>query len=365
MAVGGTRPTSTTGMRKALTAYLGRPVSLGEAAKAYRQLSEKNFLNASTRTNEAPRVVIEAADKNTANFRRLCKRAALEGLAEMKDMLDELAPAEFTPIQDLGNGTAVLHLSDLHFGEICHFQGEVTYDFERACRQLLFTFDQVLNHPLVKAYQVETLYVLLNGDIIDGEGIFSAQAYETDGNAYSQVTRTTTFIANALIGLADAGVFKNIVVPTSAGNHGRTTKHHHEMSNWDNVVYFGLACLLNDRKDVPVQVLLSESLHTNFTVRDRWVIHARHIGVKNDAASGAKSRIRNWAETFACDMITCGHWHEPFFSERHSVTYLSNGAFPPLNEYSRDHGFEDGRGQWLTIATDDKVAAVQCLIPVE
>jgi hypothetical protein len=278
-----------------------------------------------------------------------------------RDIINEIieefssSPREPLPVIHTDKGcTPVLLLSDLHFGELVKVNGEYIFNFEIAKRDLTTIVNKAISAPELTAYNVDEIIVLLGGDIIDGEMIYPTQATHVEGGAYAQYKSTIQVIWEVLTKLQSR--FGFVQVYCAAGNHGRSSRLHAEMSNWDNVIYYSLA-LLCEGQDVNISVEVPEQMWTDFLIRDKWNAHLRHIGVTQPASASPGRRLRNWIEMHSADILFWGHYHDPAMFSSGYARAFKNGGLPPGNDYSEKLGFLESRGQWLVGVTDDELVA--------
>ena len=207
-----------------------------------------------------------AKTRSQSNIRDLC----MDIINETKEELSSLEAKRYDPYHTTDGITPILCLSDLHFGEVIEFNGKTIFNMDIARAGFQDIITQAIESKELASYEVDEFVVLLAGDILDGELIFPAQAFETDGDVYSQLKRAHSEIWSALIRLSEAfGLVKVYCVP---GNHGRTSKLHSQMSNWDNVLYWGLQLTASMQDDFPIEVHTPHQMWMDFKVRN-WNIH--------------------------------------------------------------------------------------------
>jgi len=256
--------------------------------------------------------------------------------------------------------SALLCLSDLHFGEVIQVNNKIIFDLDEANRRLESIIDQFIEAPELDGYNVDECVVLLAGDIIDGEMIYPGHAFNTQGHAFEQVKEATVAIWASLVKLSEK--FPVIRVYCVPGNHGRTTKHHHQMTNWDNALYFGLQLLAN-MAAMNIEVHTPLQMWTDFKVRT-WNVHSRHIGVVQAATAGPAKRVMTWMDNHDADLFFYGHYHCPEMFSMGTRRIFKNGSLPPANDYAETLGFPDGTGQWMVGVSDkEPVAFSKVLMP--
>lgn len=254
----------------------------------------------------------------------------------------------------------ILCLSDLHFGEVIEVNGTEIFNIDIARDAFNSVIAQAILAPELSGYEVDEIVVLLAGDIVDGELIFPAQGYETDGDVYSQLKIAVEIIWAGLLKLAEE--FPSVSVYCVPGNHGRSSRLHSQMSNWDNALYFSLS-LLAGMSDVNIQVVPPHQMWMDFKVRD-WNVHTRHIGVSQAATPSPAKKVKTWMENHAADLFFYGHYHNPEMYSHGYKRIFKNGSLPPANEFAERLGFEDSTGQWMVGVTDSNpFSFMKVLVP--
>lgn len=251
--------------------------------------------------------------------------------------------------------SAVLCVSDTHFGEKIHDGTEETYNTEIATESLQSIFEQFKHAPELLGYELDEAVVLLCGDILDGEGIYALQAYQSDSTVFAQIGSATRMLWPALVSLLD--VFPRVRVHCVPGNHGRASKYVDEMSNWDNVLYFGLRLLAESSPQADrIQVFTPRAMVETVPVRE-WSVHIRHIGVKQATTAGPGRKVQSWLDMHKADVMVFGHFHSPEMFSVGTRRVFKNGALPPQNEFAEKLGFFGDPGQWMFGMTDRHTVA--------
>lgn len=293
--------------------------------------------------------------KKEKDLRGIC----VDFINEAKKVLSEQGVYKAPPVKP-SELTPVLCLSDLHFGEIIKVDDRVVFNLEEAKARLDNIIDQFISSKELASYDTQECVVLLGGDIIDGELIYPAQSFDTDGNVFDQVKEATVHIWSALHKLSQ--FFPAVKVYCVPGNHGRSSKLHHQMANWDNALYFGLQLIAN-AMSCGIEVHTPNQMWMDFSVRG-WRVHMRHIGVVQATTGGGAKKVMTWMGNHDADLFFYGHYHCP---EMYSIGHkriFKNGALPPSNDFAENLGFMDGVGQWMIGVTDsDSVAFAKILIP--
>ena len=279
---------------------------------------------------------------------------------EAKEILSSEGVFAIPPVMTTEGLSALLFLSDLHFGERVEINGIEVFNLEIAKERLHSIVSQFILAPELDGYEVDECVVILGGDIIDGEMIFPAQSFESEGHVFHQVQDAARILWLELSVLSK--YFKTVRVYCVPGNHGRSSKLHHQMSNWDNVLYFGLQIMANIEK-TNIEVTTPHQMWMDLKVRN-WAVHIRHIGVTQPVSAGPAKKVLTWMDNHSADLLFYGHYHSP---EQYSVGHrrvFKNGALPPMNDFAENLGFQEGSGQWMVGLTDrTSVAFSKILLP--
>lgn len=330
-----------------LKRHLGTSVSLQDISEL---VKESDAVSPQASLKELP------LQKRSKDMKGVC----IEIINEAKQILQKDGLHKTTGTLDPCGLSAFLFLSDLHFGEIVEVNGAEVFNSQIANERLTNIVDQFIYARELDAYTVDECIVLLGGDIIDGELIYPAQSFDVEGHAYNQIRSATTFIWAAILKLAER--FPVVKVYCVPGNHGRASKLHHQMSNWDNVLYYGIQLLANTSK-TNIEVHTPSQMWMDFNVRT-WRVHTRHIGVVQPITGGPAKKVMTWLDNHNADLFFYGHFHSPEMYSMGHRRVFKNGALPPANDFAENLGFLDGSGQWMIGITDfDSVAFAKIIVP--
>jgi hypothetical protein len=135
--------------------------------------------------------------------------------------------------------------------------------------------------------------------------------------------------------LRDKGDFREIVIPCSIGNHGRTTiKPRHSTAyknSYEWLLYKIFAQELTDK----VTWLVGESYHTYLRVYDKTFRLHHGDGLKYQGGIGGltipvEKAIASWNKGRAADLDIFGHWHQ----SQQNPKWVSNGSLIGFNAYA-------------------------------
>lgn len=112
--------------------------------------------------------------------------------------------------------TALLHLSDLHFGK-----HTPSFNSEVAAKRLRLLADKVVEIVAIERadHPVRNAAVLLGGDLAENLGIFPGQAYEVDSSTFAQVFAAVGALEELFRRML--ATFERVTVDEVWGNHGR------------------------------------------------------------------------------------------------------------------------------------------------
>lgn len=280
--------------------------------------------------------------------RKKIREEALSLIKEIEYSTDFESLEKTRPLLSDEGVSPMLLLSDLHFGEVIEFNGKELFNFDIAEQRLSDIVDQALTDPGLDSYDIDEFIVVLAGDIIDGELIFPAQAHETETSIWGQLKRATAVIWQQLVKISREHKVRVFCVP---GNHGRTSKLHDQMSNWDNALYFSLR-MMSSLSDANIEITLPHQLWMDFSVR-QWGVHTRHIGPAHVSTPSPIRKVMSWMDNHNADLFLYGHYHNPEMFSYGYRRIFKNGSLPTVSEFAERLGFENSVGQWLIVVSDN------------
>lgn len=287
-------------------------------------------------------------------------RQMLEYVRDISEELGGITERKITTeLRNTGH-SLVLCLSDIHFGEKVVLNGCETYNPEIAVNSVHSIFNQFI-HVAQTVKDVDEVIILLAGDIVDGELIYATQNADSAANVFEQLDVAIRGIWPGIKTLAKKFPVR---VYTAAGNHGRASKHHHPMSNFDNVLTYVMRLMASEHsmdQYNPIEIYAPHQLWTDFNIRG-WGAHVRHIGVKQPITAGPGGRVRTWLDVHDADIIFYGHFHSPNLYTIGRKYVVANGSLAPMNEFSERLGFDEGLGQWMIATSDHEPVAFAKLL---
>lgn len=254
---------------------------------------------------------------------------------------------------------AVALASDWHVEETVHgYQVADLNTFnEEVCKTRIERYFRHLAKLVEKerqATKIKTLVLWLGGDFISGfihdELIEGNRLMPIDAILECQM-----HLASGIKYLLEHTDLE-LVIPTSSGNHGRTTaKVHLSTESGNSLEYFMYCTLARMFEGNPrVTFMLNRGYHTYLSVWDNFIIRFHHghsmryLGGQSGIAGPATRMIKNWNEGRHANLDCFGHFHQLY---RHG-TFVGNGSLIGPGAYSWRGGFSPERPQQAFFLVD-------------
>lgn len=276
---------------------------------------------------------------------------------QVRDALRDLPPISVPPMRlSTGKGSeeaAILAIGDTQVGKVT-----ASYDVATAEKRVLLAGEKTLAITEMRRNnaRIDTLYLWLLGDMVEGEMIYPDQPWEIECGAAEQATKHVPRIINRLVGLLAQG-FKRIVIRCVCGNHGRVglpKAGANPRTNWDRVAYDTLSVHLAP---------LIEAGRVDFSVPDGFycvteVLGWGHLITHGDRSLGSggdtivRRAINGWVQTIpGWRYLWFGHVHNPRVYTVNFHHAIANGSTESSNQYAQKelHAATDP-SQWLAFA---------------
>ena len=231
-------------------------------------------------------------------------------------------------------GTAVLHLSDLHYGEVVQF-GDVVYDCAIAERRLSSIISQFCD--IVKDYG--SAVVFINGDMINGS-IHDEFKNTNELLTIDAVLRLSKILAESLILIREHMTAEGLLdVVFTVGNHSRTLPgpvyyKNKVKENWEYLLGMLVQRELHET-DIKVEVANTPSIIYNIEDLRFAVTHGDCFKSINNIKQGvAKFYEMNLSSVGGFDHILIGHFHTTSIQDGLGGKIFVNGSFKGYDEYS-------------------------------
>jgi hypothetical protein len=296
-------------------------------------------------------------------------RRARKFLAEMeheiKSDLTDLPPARADGghRRTEGGTDLILHRTDDHFGERVENQdGDVVFDSEIAESRVNTIFDET--HRIAETRQamgeeIDTVNVLLGGDIVTGVTTYPDQKVEVDEDLNAQINRAVDVYLKNIRRLA--AEYPSVRVVATPGNHGEIrTGDGSVAANADDIVYSILDKLIRTTGMENVTFVQSDRTHyVNFEIRD-WAAHMRHghdRSLEHIGTSAGKQRWQSWLIDHGFDIAFRGHYHTLKEEPINGVPVYMGGSIVPQTEYEESAAISGVPAVAVHGATDDAPSA--------
>jgi predicted phosphodiesterase len=244
--------------------------------------------------------------------------------------------------KDFNDTTLCVVLSDLHFGKQTQsFNLDVAH--HRVSR---------IAYSLKYPDDVDEVVLLLGGDLVEGEDIFSNQNGKLQCSVIEQVKTCVDAIWDLVIRLRTT-LDVPVRIESVPGNHGRISKTANDKSNWDNVICYILSVIINMSGDPHVAINMNFNRFVTFRIKDK-VGMLTHEGVKHTGTPATRVRVASWAEKKKFDFMVHGHYHEWSIGAWMNKRVIANGSLCGPDDFSEVIAKEDNARQAYFFVTPDE-----------
>jgi hypothetical protein len=259
------------------------------------------------------------------------------------------------------NFDLVVNLTDLHMGRKAFDEfGGVEFNVAIAEYRIYAITTAVLeeiSRLTAIGCRIDTVHILLGGDTVDGEVIYTHQPFEIEITLDKQIERSVVSLFTVIQRIAEVAPSVNVVC--QPGNHGEIRlKGTSEQFNADGIVYGELFRLVAAEQFGNVAFRLNESTaFTNFTMRGgKWRGHLRH-GQDVLPHIGTKSPQSDWKThklNHEFDLAFRGHYHTLKVEPLHSSFVIMSPSISPGSDYEDSLGVAGGTpGSAYVLVGDD------------
>lgn len=193
---------------------------------------------------------------------------------------------------------------------------------------------QRAHHP------VKECVLMFGGDMVEGVGIFSGQAYEIEAHLFDQLFEATRLMETMVVSLA--GFFEKLHVVCEFGNHGRLGRKG-DMPAGDNIDRMAYR-ITSERtahlKNVTWQMSGDWYQIVSIGNYHALLVHGDEINSfgGNTPAFGILRKVNAWSTGVVEDFQDCymGHWHTPMsLTMANAGRIFVTGSPESNNEYAR------------------------------
>ncbi len=305
----------------------------------------------------------QGARSNNVAKQTITKRAN-EFFAEIEDWKEKRnnypQPVADGGLQATSGGLdLVFHVTDSHFGDK-HVsvtrqpdgeeQVEEIFSSEIAENRIFYLlqkFIQWADELEAAGYTIDTVHLLLGGDIVTNEAIYDGQSWDVDETIKDQLIRAISVFEQVVARLSER--FPTVQVVCQNGNHGEFRV---DGSSGDANADDFLCALLdhNIRKsafrnknqyDNITFIMDEHEYYTNFYLRDgEWRGHLRH-GQNTRGHIGTSSQQSlwgSWKDEHQFDLGFYGHNHQLKNEHYNGRRVFMGGTIAPPSEYAEAMG---------------------------
>ena len=258
---------------------------------------------------------LELSQVPTTGEKRIEKEEISRWLQELSS-LSKTIPRAFPSSNKQGGESLILLLSDLHFGKVTPF-----FDITEAKYRLQDIIHQILSKP--RPY-INEIIIVLAGDLVEGEDIFSNQNSSLEVPAIHQVKEVTAALWK-MICQFESTFSVPVRIETAPGNHGRVSKTASGLTNWDNVVYEMLSLLIGMSDNKNLGINCNFKPFGTFEVKGKKGLIYHH-GVKHLGTPAMQTKIAGWLLSKEFDFMVHGHWHHWKIDTFMDRIIVSNGS---------------------------------------
>lgn len=245
--------------------------------------------------------------------------------------------------------TAVFHVTDVHYGK-----ETPTYNIQKTEERMLKYFQSCTEIVGLRRQtaSIDRARLLLGGDMIEGEGIFPHQAWETEVDLIDQMIKGGPEVIVTLI-LSLLGVFPTLDIDAVPGNHGRQGKFNSPRLNADSIFYEIVrklvqladpAAAARVNWNLPLDRLPGQQWYARFEVvpgHGGMLVHADQVrGQLGFPWYGYGKKVGGWRtapETGGFKHLWGGHFHTYATFDMNDATIYSTGSVESSNSYALEN----------------------------
>lgn len=319
------------GVRGRVSELISKGLNIQKLKEGRNTLLEyDSFSDKPKETLDAPRSYGDMISKRTKSLEDFYGMTSF--LNKMRELQPKKRKKKALKIRDK---CGLLLLSDLHIGGVVKRDDEEIYNTEVAFERMRLLSNSVVQK--IRENDLETIYIALLGDLVEGDAIYKNQSYRIEKAAIEQVQDATKAISEFIKTVAEEGV--QVIAGCVRGNHGITNYKNLEEDNWDNVVYDMLNLVFADDPNVTVQHFAENQAKIRILDRNILLTHGDKLGEQIRTASGAKT-FRGLVGKHKLqdhDFVLIGHLHTFEIMLDQSKFLIRNGALTDTSDYALSH----------------------------
>jgi DNA-binding transcriptional ArsR family regulator len=318
---------------------------------------ERDGNNVWSVSNEEPYEVREEEEPmrvkshNKAQLTKDINDSLTELEKEVKEVLNNTDPVVNDYERTSGSSTLVLPHSDSHIGAVVQDRVDVDfYSSDEAEDSIIEYFDRGI-HASRERGDVEDVVVIMNGDHLDGEGIYPSQRHEQDDNLRDQLKKGGRIYIEQFLKLSEE--FESVSVYCVPGNHGRLD--HESTTNADDMLY--------DFIESGLHYSPADNIHMEragpagfkiFDIRG-WKYFCRHGQnfLQHVGTSSGIRKAQDWWMTHQYDVGIRSHYHTVLYETiGEDVPVIMTGSPAPASTFAEKRGGAGGRTGVFWFTTD-------------
>lgn len=248
-----------------------------------------------------------------------------------------------------GSDTAVIMLSDTHFGKCI----PGIYDADKAKERVEEFTDRIIHLLSEHVVDVDEIVLAILGDIVDGWGIYPGQSFHVENSVPQQVFLAAQAVWAMIVKLNSAVRPKVFRVKAAPGNHGRVHKDAHIDTNWDTALYYTLKLLSTQYNETKSNDLASISVdfpegleYLNFEVKGHTV-HMRHKAPSNTETPSGRAKFAGWLTKHNFDIMVYGDLHHFGLTDILGKMIIRNSSMFGDDDHSESMGLASKPGQFI------------------
>lgn len=309
--------------------------------------------------DEGPSYITDT--RSTSEGKAAITRKVKKYLAEVEYRLNQQLAETEPAVADgglahrSGNEDLIIHRTDDHFGEVVTNQyGDEVFNSDIAEARVREVFDRsfaVADEREDMGTEIDTVHLLLGGDIVTNEAIYEGQPHDIDEDLHDQIDRAADVYIENIKRLADN--FPSVQVVCQPGNHGRIGSGN--PTNADSILYTMMDKAVRESPVDNVTFLQSDqSYYIDFTIRD-WDAHLRHghdASLEHIGTSAAQHRWQTWLIDHGFDIAFRGHYHVLKEEPVNGRPVVMGGSICPQTEFEESQALS-GRPMGAVHAASD------------
>lgn len=247
--------------------------------------------------------------------------------------------------------TLCICLSDFHIGKkITNEEKQEIYNTEIAAERIRELGNKVSGILVGNKNTIDEVIILLIGDLVDGEGIYPGQAYNSESTVLYQVKAAVKAIWEFIQYIKE--ICPRIRIITCRGNHGRTDNS--QDANWDNIIYQQLELLADWEKEGSIHIKNLYEKTNTFHCKG-WKGLIRHYAPVQADTAAAIAKYAGWYSQTKWDFMNFGHWHHAGIFTWNTHPIIRNGSLCGGDDYAEEFGSFDYPTQVIYTVSEEEV----------